>query len=187
MSDDQPNDMATRTRDPGGKFTRDLATAERDAEATKLRARGLSFRAIAAELGMSPSSAHEAVQRCLAEAPAEAAGELRPLELERLDEMWRAVSAVMKRDHVTVSQGRIVRARVLDENGDPIIVTTDKDGKPIFREEEILDDGPVLAAVGRLLDIQKRRAALLGLDAPQKVEQGGKLTYEIVGVDLGAL
>jgi hypothetical protein len=49
------------------------------------------------------------------------------------------------------------------------------------------DDAPVLAAVDRLLRIQERRAKLLGLDAPVRADVGGKLSYEIVGVDLGQL
>jgi hypothetical protein len=183
VSDDQPNDMADRTRDGHGRFDRDPETAQQDAQAARLRSRGLTYQQIADELGIVKSSAHDAVQRALQDTLAEPADAVRQFELERLDEMWQAVMVVLKREHVTVSQGRIVRARVLDDNGDPIIVATNTDGKPIFREEEVLDDGPILAAVGRLLDIQKRRAALLGLDAPQKVEQSGKLTYEVVGVD----
>ena len=35
---------------------------------------------------------------------------------------------------------------------------------------ELLDDGPVLQAVDRLLKIADRRAKLLGLDAPKRVE-----------------
>lgn len=42
-------------------------------------------------------------------------------------------------------------------------------------------------AVDRVLRIMERRAKLLGLDAPTKAEVGGKLSYEIVGVDLGRL
>lgn len=187
MNEDQPKDMATRTRDGHGRYDRDPETVKRDAEAARLRSSGLKYWQIADQLGMAQSSAYEAVQRALHDTLEEPAADVRKFELERLDEMWQAVMVVLKREHVTVSQGRIVRARVLDDNGDPIVVARDKDDKPIFREEEVLDDGPILAAVGRLLDIQKRRAALLGLDAPTRAEVGGTLSYEIVGVDLGQL
>lgn len=38
-------------------------------------------------------------------------------------------------------------------------------------------------AVDRVLRIMERRAKLLGLDAPVKAEMGGKLSYEIIGID----
>ncbi|WP_188195602.1 hypothetical protein [Nonomuraea sp. SYSU D8015] len=41
------------------------------------------------------------------------------------------------------------------------------DGAPL------VDDGPKLAAIDRLLKIQARRAALLGLDAEKKVSVSG--------------
>lgn len=36
-------------------------------------------------------------------------------------------------------------------------------------DEELLDSGPVLAALDRVLRIQERRAKLLGINAPKKV------------------
>jgi hypothetical protein len=185
--DDQPQHQTSPTQGPDGTYVATPETAERDAEAARLRGRGLSYRAIAAELGVDVHTAHDAVKRALTAIRAEPAEEVRTLELERLDRMWDAVLAVLEREHITVSQGRVVRKRVLDEAGDPIIVGTDKDDKPIFREEEVLDDGPVLNAVDRLLRIQQRRAALLGLDMPAKVDVGGQLRYEIVGVEMDKL
>lgn len=192
MTTDQPTEPANHQTDQprggDGRYTTSLETAERDAEAARLRLRGWSYRRIATEMGYAAhTSARDAVLRCVSAVRGELADDVRQIELERLDAMYEAVMKVLERDHVTVSQGRIVRARVLDDNGDPIIVGRDKDDKPVYREEEVLDDGPVLAAVGRLLDIQKRRAALLGLDAPTRAEVGGTLSYEIVGVDLGQL
>lgn len=61
--------------------------------------------------------------------------------------MYAAAMEVLEREHVTVSNGRVVS---LD------------DGTPLP------DDGPVLQAIDRLLRIQERRARLLGLDAPVK-------------------
>ena len=58
--------------------------------------------------------------------------------------MAREAWDVLQRNHVVVSQGRVVEL----------------DGVPIP------DDAPVLAAIDRLLKIQERRAKLLGLDAP---------------------
>jgi hypothetical protein len=164
---DQPQ-RQTQPTGPGngpGGFTRTPETAQRDADAARLRGRGWSYRRIAAELGIDVHTAHDAVQRALKAIVEEPAQEVRQLELERLDAMYDAVMKVLETKHFTVSQGRLIK----------------------IDEEPLEDDAPVLAAVDRLLKIQARRAALLGLDAPTKVEQGGKLTYEIVGVDLGEL
>jgi len=157
---DQPNDKTSRTHGGDGRFTRSIETAERDAEAARLRARGLSYRAIAARMGVDVSTAHAAVQRALKATVEEPAADVRVLELERLDRMYETVMGVLERKHVTVSNGKVV---TLDD-------------------EPIEDDGPVLAAVDRLLRIQERRAKLLGLDAEKKINLSGGVQYEIVGV-----
>lgn len=73
----------------------------------------------------------------------------------RLDRLERAALEVLERHHITVNNGRV------------IVV----DGEPL------LDDGPVLSAIDRLVKIEAERekntAALrrvFGLDAPAKVE-----------------
>src|SRR5690606_5993712 len=71
-------------------------------------------------------------------------------ELQRLDLLMTEAWAVLKRAHVTVSHGRVI----YDEST----------GQPLP------DDGPVLQAIDRILKIQERRAKLLGLDAPTKIE-----------------
>lgn len=47
---------------------------------------------------------------------------------------------------------------------------------------EQADDEMAMKAVDRLVKIGERRAKLQGIDAPVKVDQGGTLRYEIVGV-----
>lgn len=157
--------MSDTARGPTGRFIRSLDGAERDAEAARLRTRGLSYDAIGEQLGLDKGNAYRAVQRALQATVQEPAEELRQLELARLDDMWAAVLEVLEAKHFTVSQGRIV----------------------YYGDVPLADDAPVLAAVDRLLRIQERRAKLLGLDAPAKAEVGGKLTYEITGVDLDKL
>lgn len=133
---------------------RRVNTALRRAKALQMRAAGAKYDDITRELGYSRrSSAVIDVQRALVAAVSEPAAEVRALELLRLDEMWVAALSVLKRAHVTVSNGRVVRVKKSDGT-----------------EEPLLDDGPVLAAIDRLLKIQERRARLLGLDAPTKVE-----------------
>ncbi|WP_406735363.1 hypothetical protein OG508_28120 [Streptomyces sp. NBC_01108] len=141
------DDPQARPHDGRGRFVRTLTTAERDAEAALLRSKGWTYPRIAAELGYGHrADAYNAVQRVLKETVREAGEEVRTLELERLDRLEAAANEVLEREHVTVSNGRVV-----DLHGAPLP-----------------DDAPVLAAIDRLLKIQERRSRLLGLDAPVK-------------------
>lgn len=140
-------DRKERPRDGNGRFYRTVEDATRDEKAARLRARGWTYPRIAAEMDYdSRASAYHAVERVLRETVREAGDDLRALELERLDAMWAAAVEVLDRQHVTVSNGRIVEL-----GGEPLE-----------------DDAPVLAAIDRMLKIQERRARLLGLDAPVK-------------------
>jgi hypothetical protein len=159
-------DQHDKLRGGDGKFTRDPATAESDARAAELRAEGKTYRQIAAAMGWShPQSAHDAVARAMAEIVAEPAAAAVQFELDRLDLAYRKTLAVLEGHHVTVSNGRVV---VLD-------------GEPLQ------DDGPVLAAVDRLVRISESRRKLLGLDSPTKMAVSGGLTYEVIGIDTEAL
>jgi hypothetical protein len=129
---------------------RTIEQVERDARAVELRRRHLNYRQIARELDLSTSNAYAAVQRGLADTIAETNDEVRRQELERLDDLARASLRVLATQHVVVSQGRVAKH---PDTGAVLI-----------------DDGPTLAAIDRLLKIQERRAKLLGLDAPAKVE-----------------
>jgi uncharacterized small protein (DUF1192 family) len=132
-----------------GKYVRTLESAERDAQACRLKARRMSYAKIAERLGYYDGrEAYRGVQRALAAVVQEPAAELLQLELQQLDMLARQVLKVLERRHVTVSHGQLVY----------------HDGKPL------VDDGPVLQAVDRLLKIQERRAKLLGLDAPKRLE-----------------
>jgi len=162
MTDHEPHEL----RGANGKFMRDPATAVTDAQAANLRGRGLSYRAIAAEMGWShPSSAYEAVARAIAEVITEPAEAALQIELDRLDLAYRTTLAVLEREHVTVSNGKVITL-----GGEPL-----------------QDDGPILAAVDRLVRISESRRKLLGLDQPAKVSVDGGLRYEVVGIDPEAL
>ena len=125
---------------------------DREAQALELRRNGASYPQIADRLGISVSTAWEAVHRVLDRTAQEAAGDVRKLELERLDQLQIAALAVLRRTHPVVQAGKIVYSG----SGDAA--------------QPLIDDGPTLAAIRTLLDIQQRRARLLGLDAPTKVE-----------------
>lgn len=163
--DTRPAALETETldaRDAQGRYVRQPETVERDAQALALRARGKTYAQIAQALGYADKgAAYKAVQRGLSTPLQEPAAELRALEVERLDRMTEAVWGVLENEHLTVSHGRVVM----------------HDGKPLA------DDGPVLAAVDRLLRIAERRAKLLGLDSPTQARVDGQITYEVVGVE----
>lgn len=159
----EPQHQDGPTHGPNGDFIRTTDTAERDAEAARLRSRGLSYRAIAKQLAIDVHTAHDAVSRALRAIVEEPATEVRTLELQRLDAMYDAVLGVLEREHFTVQHGKV-------------IYIGEDDPKPL------MDDAPVLAAVDRLLKIQERRARLLGLDSETKVSVSGGVKYEIVGV-----
>jgi len=154
-------------RGGNGKFCKDPRTTARDAEACRLRQRGMSYPEIAKELGYSEAShASQAVSRVLRATVEEPGAEVRKTELARLDAMHRAALDVLERMHVTVSQGRVVQHRVAGTG------TWDPEARIWVDAEwvDLADDAPILSAIDRLLKIQERRARLLGLDAPVKHE-----------------
>ena len=142
-------DRSTQSRTSQGRYVRSNAEIEHDARAAELRGEGLSYHAIARELGVSKSSAYDAVQRAFRDTLSEPAEQARAVELARLEEAHDAALAVLLREHVTVSHGRII----VGDDGQPLI-----------------DDGPVLAAIDRIRALSESRRKLLGLDAPQAME-----------------
>lgn len=142
---------------------RRVATALRRGKALQMRLAGANYEAIAKELGYSSrASAVTDIRRALVATVQEPADEVRALELARLDMMWNTVLKVLARNHVTVSNGKIIYLG----------------GVPVK------DDSPVLQAVDRLLKIQERRAKYLGLDAPKAFEV---VTLDAVDAQIRAL
>ncbi len=133
---------------PGRNYERKIHTAERDASAARLRAEGKTYERVASELGYADKShARQAVQRALVATVQEAGDELRALEVERLNALLDRAWQVMDRLHYAHSQGHVVKL----------------DGVPL------VDDGPTLMAMDRILKVMERRAKLLGLDAPTSI------------------
>jgi hypothetical protein len=128
--------------------------ADRRAKNVALRMTGMSWAKIADELGYgAPGAACQDFTRTLEASIVEQHRSVelyREEELQRLDLLLTEAWTILKRAHVTVSHGRIIR----DDDTD----------------QPLLDDGPTLQAIDRVLKIQERRAKLLGLDAPMKVE-----------------
>lgn len=137
----------------GASKAQRAATAKRRAEAVAMRMSGATYDQIAEALGYaSKAAAYVDISRALEASVAEQRRTVelyREEELQSLDVLLAEAWAILKRDHVTVSHGRII----VDDEGN-----------------KLLDDGPTLQAIDRVLKIRERRAKLLGLDAPTKVE-----------------
>ena len=71
-------------------------TAERERRAVEMRTAGATYREIGEELGVNPSSAFRMVRRALDRVPAEAVGDLRSLQLVRLEELWRKLAGILE-------------------------------------------------------------------------------------------
>lgn len=96
---------------------------------------------------------------------------LRARELANLDALAETATEVMLARHVVVSHGRIVCEE--DEFGNQV---------------PLVDSAPTLAAMDRLLRIAERRAKLLGLDMPVKVDlTATAVEYNFVGINIQAV
>jgi hypothetical protein len=153
-----------RPRNPNtGRYVPNPATTDRAAEACTMRANGYTYQQIADTLGYADrGEAHHAVDRALQTTLQEPTDAVRRMELERLDVLYAEAMTVLRRQHLTVSHGRIVK----DDTGAPIE-----------------DDAPALQAIDRALRVMDRRAKLLGLDAPSRVS----VEAEQLGAEILAL
>lgn len=134
--------------------------AQRRAKAIELKNRGLSWQQVAEQMAPEyndtdghPSAAFACVDvtRALKQANKELAmglEEYREAARMRLDGLRRQVFAVLARPHYVMYQGQFV----IDEDGN-----------------KVRDDGPVLAAVDRLMKIEERQAKIDGTDASEKL------------------
>lgn len=131
------------------------ASRARDLEAARLRALRFSHDQIAEALGYeNRSGAWKAVKRGQELIVREPHEDMVLLDLSELDEMARAAWTVLRNTHYVVDRGAVVTW----------------EGKPLE------DDGPVLTAIRTLLDVQQRRAKLVGLDAPKRLEVAESLS-----------
>jgi hypothetical protein len=79
----------------------DFAVTERENQVVALRLRGVQYRAIGAQVGISGQAAHQIVQRVLARKRKETneiGEEVRDLEIERLDKMLAILSERIEDD-----------------------------------------------------------------------------------------
>lgn len=154
----QPNAMTTKSikaRDGRGRATRAPQSVEHDIKAAELRSKSKSYRQIAGELGVSPGTAYQMVQRGIKEIPTEGAEEARRIELAKLDTVEQAAWTVLESLHfVMVASG---------PNAGEIVYHPDRPDEPLA------DSAPVLAAIDRIVKTSESRRRMLGLDAPRQV------------------
>jgi len=110
---------------------------------------GLTYEAIAQELGISRSTAFDAVDRAMKSVPYGDADSLRKIELAHLEKAQAKAFQILEAKHIAISAS----------------------GKPVYDNgEPVEDDSVSLKAIDSIINIQTRRAKLLGLDAPTRVQ-----------------
>ncbi|WUH94574.1 hypothetical protein OG900_33460 [Streptomyces sp. NBC_00433] len=139
-----------QARDGWGRFTDSLDSAERDAEAARLYRQYRNYQRVSDELGYgNKGNAWRAINKCRDHVRKQAGEELIAVEAAELDQLYVQALEVLERDHIHVSQGRVVK----DDEGVPL-----------------LDDGPKLAAIRELRNLRESYRRLYGLDAATKTE-----------------
>lgn len=150
----------------GHQSPRAAAAAERKAKIWQRKIDACTDAQIAAEFGISQTRVRQILDEALKDITAPVADDLRKVAKAKLDQAERAVLEVLRRRHVQVSGGKVVR------DVDPATGV----------EVELEDDGPVLTAVQTLLRVEARRAAMFGYDAPQQTVVQS-YSYTVNGVD----
>lgn len=131
------------------------ATAERRAKLVEYRRRKVPYSRFYKELGYgSPEAASKDFHRTLEE---NLAGQHASVEVYREEQL-------IELDYLAEEAHKILRARHYVVTASGKIVEDPETGQPLE------DDGPVLAAIDRLVKILDRIAKLRGLDAPQRME-----------------
>lgn len=147
-----PRDGA-QPRGGNGRWVRTAEGRERDRLALEMRSRGRTYRELVETLGYSDeSTARRGVDTALAEVHAPTVERLRGEMVARLDELHRDAMGVLEARHIKLHEGKPV---YIDDDGIETLVE---------------DDAPVLRAAETILKIEQRRAALFGLDAPNRTQ-----------------
>jgi len=130
--------------------TRELFSAEAHAQALQLRIAGKTYETIRKIMGWKNKSvAYNVCMREMRRIKEEPSVELRAMEEARMDELWRKGMEVLTGAHVVLYKGKVV----LDPK----------------TKERLMNNGPVLEAISKLISISERRSRLRGLDMPIKI------------------
>jgi hypothetical protein len=161
--------MAGGTRGGDGRFRRTPANAARDMRAAELHGQGWTHERIAAELGYaSRGKVSDAIARAYALIVTPGARQAKRTDLERLDRLIEKNWEALERQHVAVSNGRVVRRYTGVERHADGIEKLDADGKTIPVFEDVLDDGPIAAHSMVILQILRQRDRMYGYAEPAR-------------------
>jgi hypothetical protein len=161
--DEDPYAFLDRERDGMGRFRRTLTSVRRDAAAAEYQADHpkATLQQIADKFDYyDKSEARRGILRAKADVARPAVTKLIQTECEELDALYTEACAIIQRNHVTVSHGKIIMW-LNPETG---------------QEEPLPDDGPKLAALRVALSIRDQYENLRGLKQPAKVEHTGGAT-----------
>lgn len=170
-----------------GDSSRALTSAQFAAEVVLRKKAGLTFKEIGDELDRAPSYIHRVFWKAIRAIPEPAVAEYRAEQLARIAMEREVLLDVVGTSHATVSNGHIVseitgRWPLKDDDGNDHPLA----GQPTYGDP-LVDDGPVMAAIDRLIKLDQQEAMLLGLNAEQKFAVNGGVRVEVVGIDPGGV
>jgi len=157
--------MAQPSQHPTKDATVQAALAERRQQAHRLAIRGLSYRQIAAELGVSHQTVANDLKAWTAEVRDPLVNERRQLESDRLDDLIRLAYDVLgnERMQLVVSEGRVIRWSA-DCSADRHTAVNDCTCEPL------LDSRPIVQAIETIRKLSESKRKLWGTDVPVKQE-----------------
>lgn len=147
-------DHSQRPRDGRGRWIRTQEGRERDLLALEMRSAGRTWQVIADTLGYADTSnAQRGVHTILNETQAPSVNAARAEMVAQIDHLHDQAMKVLEARHLKVNNGELVQ--VPDDNGEL---------------HPLEDDAPVLRAIDTINQLMTRKARLLGLDAPAKIQ-----------------
>lgn len=147
-------DHDQRPRDGRGRWVRTQEGRERDLLCLEMRAAGRTWQTIADTLGYTDTgNAQRGFHQALAETKAPRVDEARAEMVLQIDHLYAKAMAVLEARHYKINDGELVR--IPDENGEL---------------HPLVDNAPVLHAIREINGLMTRKARLLGLDAPAKIQ-----------------
>jgi hypothetical protein len=145
---------------------RSIASQEKVQRALEMRRDFMTWDQIAKACGYpSRFAAHSAAKQEMIRRQAtinDTLDEIRDNHLERLEQLGEEALKILRTRHLVINAGTVVV--------DPAT------------GERLIDDGPSLAAIDRLIKINESSRKLLGLDAAQKAEHAVQVQYTVAGI-----
>lgn len=151
-----------------------IKQTERRAEVLRLRLDGHTLQAIGDRLGIRADSVHDIITRALRDMTQEPSEQLLSIELARLDSLYVEAMNVLRSFTPLLHNGKIVQIPVINRDGE--IVKDPETGHPLTCIAE--DKAARLAAIAAAVRVMERRAKLIGLDAPSRMQADFNVTTD---------